>query len=172
VGGGEVDHQSDGGTLVGRPLDSEPPGGTLLLIPHPGDPHAWEQVAGRDGLLPGPGAPLLVENTLGRRLERFEPFQPPRVRMYVCGPTPYDYTHIGHARVFVAFDGIKRYLSLRGYDVFHIQNITDIDDKIINRARDEGVSWREIADRYTRDYLSNLEALGISTRGSPTIYTR
>ena len=114
-------------------------------------------------------ARILVRNTLGRRLEAFEPFNPPRVRMYVCGPTPYDYTHIGHARTFVAFDGIKRYLSLRGYDVFHIQNITDIDDKIINKAREEGVSWREISDRYTRDYLEMLEALSIRVDVHPRV---
>ena len=104
---------------------------------------------------------IMVRNTLGRRFELFEPFSPPRVRMYVCGPTPYDYTHIGHARTFVAFDGIKRYLSLRGYDVFHIQNITDIDDKIINRAKEEGISWRDVSEKYTRDYLEQLEALRI-----------
>ena len=112
---------------------------------------------------------LLVRNTLGRRLERFEPWNPPRVRMYVCGPTPYDYTHIGHARTFVAFDAIKRYLSLRGYDVLHIQNITDIDDKIIRRSRELGVSWREVADRYTRDYLEQLEALRIRVDVHPRV---
>ncbi len=115
--------------------------------------------------LPG----IVVRNTLGRRLEVFEPFEPPRVRMYVCGPTPYDYTHVGHAKTFVAFDGIKRYLRLRGYDVFHIQNITDIDDKIINKAAETGRSWREIADYYTRDYLEQLEALKVKVDVHPRV---
>ncbi|MCE4625439.1 MAG: cysteine--tRNA ligase [Desulfurococcales archaeon] len=112
---------------------------------------------------------IYVRNTLGRRIERFTPFQPPHVKMYVCGPTPYDYTHIGHARTFVAFDGIKRYLSLRGYDVLHIQNITDIDDKIIRRSHEEGISWREVADKYTRDYLEQLEALKIKVDIHPRV---
>ncbi|MEB3817071.1 MAG: class I tRNA ligase family protein, partial [Desulfurococcales archaeon] len=89
---------------------------------------------------------IIIQNTLGRRLEVFKPFEPPLVRMYVCGPTPYDSTHIGHARTFVAFDAIKRYLKLSGYHVIHVQNITDIDDKIINKAKEEGVEWRDIAD--------------------------
>jgi len=112
---------------------------------------------------------IMVRNTLGRRLEVFEPFSPPRVRMYVCGPTPYDYSHIGHAKTFVAFDAIKRYLRLRGYDVFHIQNITDIDDKIITRAAETGRTWREVADEYTRDYLQQLEALKVRVDVHPRV---
>jgi cysteinyl-tRNA synthetase len=104
---------------------------------------------------------IRVRNTLGRRLELFEPVNPPFVSMYVCGPTPYDYTHIGHARTFTVFDAIKRYLSLRGFSVFHVQNITDIDDKIINRAREEGRGWEEVVEEYTKDYMDMLEALGI-----------
>lgn len=112
---------------------------------------------------------IRVRNTLGRRIEEFEPFNPPLVKMYVCGPTPYDYTHIGHARSFVAFDGIKRYLQLRGYDVYHIQNITDIDDKIINKSRETGKSWREIAYTYTRDYLEALKQLRIRIDVHPRV---
>jgi len=89
--------------------------------------------------------------------------------MYVCGPTVYDYSHLGHARTYVAFDVIKRYLMLKGYDVIHVQNITDIDDKIINRAREEGVSWREIADRFTKDYLEGLEKLNIHVHIHPRV---
>ena len=77
---------------------------------------------------------IRVRNTFGNKLELFKPFKQGLVRMYVCGPTVYDYMHIGHARTYVAFDAIKRYLQLRGYNVVHVQNITDIDDKIINRA--------------------------------------
>lgn len=116
-------------------------------------------------LLPG----IKVLNTLGRRLEDFEPFEPPKVGMYVCGPTVYDETHIGHLRTFVAFDGIKRYLRLRGYDVIHVQNITDIDDKIINRAREEGRDWREIADHYTRDYLDVISQVGVRIHFHPRV---
>ncbi len=104
---------------------------------------------------------IRVFNTLGRCIETFETLQPGLVRMYVCGPTVYDYTHLGHARTYVAFDAIKRYLALRGYNVVHVQNITDIDDKIINRAREEGVDWRVIVERYTRDYMEMLEKLKI-----------
>lgn len=112
---------------------------------------------------------IRVLNTLGRRLEFFEPFNSPMVNMYVCGPTPYDYTHIGHARTFVAFDAIKRYLNLRGFSVFHVQNITDIDDKIINRAREEGRSWEDVVNEYTRDYLEMLEALKIRIDVHPRV---
>ncbi|MEM0307642.1 MAG: class I tRNA ligase family protein, partial [Thermofilaceae archaeon] len=84
------------------------------------------------------------------------PVHPRRVSIYVCGPTVYDYTHVGHARTYVAFDTIKRYLRLLGYDVLHVQNITDIDDKIIRRSSEEGRSWNEVADTYTRDYLDAL----------------
>ena len=112
---------------------------------------------------------LYVYNTLTRSLERFEPVTPGLARMYVCGPTVYDYTHIGHARTYVAFDVIKRYLRLRGYDVFCVQNITDIDDKIINRAREEGVDWRVIAEEYTKDYLEALDKLNIRVDLHPRV---
>ncbi len=112
---------------------------------------------------------LRVYNTLTRRYEVFEPITPGIVRMYVCGPTVYDYSHLGHARTYVAFDIIKRYLMLKGYDVIHVQNITDIDDKIINRAREEGVSWSEIADRFTKDYLESLEKLNIHVHIHPRV---
>ena len=112
---------------------------------------------------------LRVYNTLTRRYEVFEPITPGIVKMYVCGPTVYDYSHLGHARTYVAFDVIKRYLMLKGYDVIHVQNITDIDDKIINRAREEGVSWREIADRFTKDYLEGLEKLNIHVHIHPRV---
>jgi len=112
---------------------------------------------------------LQVFNTLGRRLETFEPVNPGRVSIYVCGPTVYDYTHLGHARTYIAFDVIKRYLRLTGYDVFHIQNITDIDDKIIKRAAEERTSWKEIADTYTKDYLDALSKLNIKVDLHPRV---
>jgi len=112
---------------------------------------------------------LRVYNTLSRRLEVFSPLNPGTVLMYVCGPTVYDYTHVGHARTYVAFDVIKRYLRLKGYDVVHVQNITDIDDKIIRRSREEGRSWREVADEFTRDYLEVLEKLNIKVDLHPRV---
>ncbi|MEM3137684.1 MAG: cysteine--tRNA ligase, partial [Thermofilaceae archaeon] len=72
---------------------------------------------------------LRIYNTLSKKIEPFEPVKPDSVSMYVCGPTVYDFTHLGHARTYVAFDVVKRYLKLLGFDVFHTQNITDIDDK-------------------------------------------
>ena len=111
--------------------------------------------------------PIKVYNTLSRRLEVFDPFDPPRVGLYVCGPTVYDYTHVGHARTYVAFDVIKRFLKLKGFEVVHVQNITDIDDKIINRASKEGVGWREIAETYTKDYLDALRKLRIEVDFHP-----
>ncbi|HDN75914.1 MAG TPA: cysteine--tRNA ligase, partial [Acidilobales archaeon] len=112
---------------------------------------------------------LRVYNTLTRRYEVFESLTPGLVKMYVCGPTVYDYTHLGHARTYVAFDIIKRYLMLKGYDVIHVQNITDIDDKIINRAKEEGVSWRDIADKYLKDYMDALDKLNIKVHLHPRV---
>ena len=112
---------------------------------------------------------LRIYNTLTRRVEEFTPLTPGIVKSYFCGPTVYDYTHLGHVRAYVAFDFIKRYMMLKGYDFIHVQNITDLDDKIIKRARDEGKSWREIADYYTRDYLEVLKALNIEVNIHPRV---
>lgn len=112
---------------------------------------------------------IKLYNTLSRKEEVFEPTTPPMVKIYFCGPTVYDYTHLGHIRSYLALDFIKRYLLLRGYDVIHVQNITDIDDKIIRRAEDEGVTWKDIADRYTQDYLEVLQSLGIKVDIHPRV---
>ncbi len=112
---------------------------------------------------------IRIFNTLTKSLEVFEPLNPPIVKAYFCGPTVYDYTHIGHIRAYLAFDFIKRYLVLRGYDVIHVQNITDIDDKIIKRANEEGVSWKDIADRYIKDYLEVMEKLKIKIDIHPRV---
>ena len=106
---------------------------------------------------------LEVYNTLTRKKTPFVPREDRRVQLFVCGPTVYDYSHIGHARTYIAFDVIARYLRYRGYDVFYLQNITDIDDKIIHRALKEEVSWKEIADRYTKAYLEDMQALRITS---------
>jgi len=112
---------------------------------------------------------VYVYNTLTRKTEVFEPFSPGRVQMYVCGPTVYDYSHLGHARTYVAFDVIKRYLVLKGYDVIHVQNITDIDDKIIKRAKRENREWSEIVETYTKDYLDALSKLNIKVDIHPRV---
>ncbi|MGB9831700.1 cysteine--tRNA ligase [Fervidicoccus sp.] len=104
---------------------------------------------------------IKIYNTLTRQIEEFVSSEEGIVKMYVCGPTVYDYSHIGHARTYISFDAIKKYFQLRGYKVIHVQNITDIDDKIIKRANQEGKSWKEIADFYTEDYINAIEKLRI-----------
>ncbi|TRM80062.1 arginine--tRNA ligase, partial [Sulfolobus sp. A20-N-F6] len=81
---------------------------------------------------------IKIFNTLGRTLEEFKPVERNVVKMYVCGPTVYDFIHIGHGRTFVVYDAISRYLRLRGYTVIRVQNITDIDDKIIKKSQETG----------------------------------
>lgn len=104
---------------------------------------------------------MKLYNTLTRQLEKFEPLEDNHVKMYVCGPTVYDYFHIGNARPFIVFDAFHRYLEYLGYDVTFAQNITDVDDKIINKAAAEGVSSQEIAEQYTQAYWEDLERLNI-----------
>jgi len=91
----------------------------------------------------------------------FEPLDPPTVKMYVCGPTVYDLSHLGHARTYIAFDVIRRYLEFLGYSVIYVVNITDVEDKIIKRAQEKGVSPFEIAEEYTKEYFKDIEALQI-----------
>ncbi|MCY0860351.1 MAG: cysteine--tRNA ligase [Sulfolobaceae archaeon] len=112
---------------------------------------------------------IKVFNTLGRRLEDFKSIEPGIVKMYVCGPTVQDYIHIGHGRTFVAFDAIVRYLKLRGYTVIRVQNITDIDDKIIKKAQETKKDWKEIADYYANDYLSSINQLNIEIDFHPRV---
>ncbi len=102
-----------------------------------------------------------IYNTLTRSKEELKPGAPPLVTFYVCGPTVYDYIHIGNARVFIVFDVVRRYLEYRGYDVKLIQNYTDIDDKMINRANEQGITVKELADRYIRAYEEDVSALGV-----------
>jgi len=104
---------------------------------------------------------LVVYNTLTRRKEPFKPLNKGEVRMYVCGPTVYDSCHLGHARSVVAFDVIRRYLEYKGYRVRYIQNFTDIDDKMIKRANEEGVTVAELAARYIREYFEDFDQLGV-----------
>ncbi len=104
---------------------------------------------------------MRVHNTLTRRKEEFVTRDPGRVAMYVCGPTVYNHIHIGNARTFLTFDVIRRYFAYRGFGVVFVQNITDVDDKIINRAAEEGRSAAEVAEEYSEAFLEAMTALGI-----------
>ncbi|MBI3754308.1 MAG: cysteine--tRNA ligase [Deltaproteobacteria bacterium] len=105
--------------------------------------------------------PLRIYNSLSRRKETFQPAKNGEVTMYVCGPTVYDLSHIGHARSAVAFDVIYRHLKYKGFTVKYTRNYTDIDDKIINRANKDGVSWKEIAEKYIKAFDEDMAALGV-----------
>jgi cysteinyl-tRNA synthetase len=105
--------------------------------------------------------PLRIYNTLTGKKEEFVPQTPGKVSMYVCGVTVYDHCHIGHARANVVFDVVYRYLRHIGYDVTYVRNYTDVDDKIINRANREGVDFREITERFIREFDRDMNALGI-----------
>ena len=104
---------------------------------------------------------LKVYNTMTRKKEEFVPQEPGKVGMYVCGVTPYNHPHIGNARPFVTWDVIKRYFRKRGFEVKHIQNFTDMDDKIIKAANTEGVSWQVITDRYIKGYFEAMDKLNV-----------
>ncbi|ACP44387.1 cysteinyl-tRNA synthetase [Sulfolobus islandicus Y.G.57.14] len=112
---------------------------------------------------------IRIYNSLGRKLEEFNTINPNLVKMYVCGPTVYDYVHIGHGRTFVVFDAISRYLRLKGYTVIRVQNITDIDDKIIKKSQDTGKDWNEIVNYYTKDYLDMLSQLKVKIDIHPRV---
>ncbi len=106
---------------------------------------------------------LRLYNTLSRTKEDFTPLQGRRVKMFVCGITPYDDTHLGHARTYVAFDIIARHLKRRGYSLFYLQNVTDVDDRILARAPEAEVPWDELGDRYFADYLRLMGALNVTS---------
>jgi cysteinyl-tRNA synthetase len=112
---------------------------------------------------------LHIYNSLTRRKEPFVPIEPGKVRMYVCGMTVYDYCHLGHARVLVVFDLVVRWLRARGYDVTYVRNITDIDDKIIQRARDNGEEVGALTARFIRAMHEDADALGV---GRPDLEPR
>lgn len=104
---------------------------------------------------------LQIFNTLTRTKEPFHEINPGHVNMYVCGPTVYNYIHIGNARSVVAFDTIRRYLEYRGYDVNYVSNFTDVDDKMINAAKKEGITVPELADRYIAAFYEDTAALNV-----------
>ena len=104
---------------------------------------------------------LSIYNTLSRRQEQFTTVEPGKVKMYCCGMTVYDYCHLGHARTCIVWDVVRRYLQFIGYDVRYIQNFTDIDDKILKRAREENSSMEVVAERYIQAYFEDMSRLGI-----------
>jgi cysteinyl-tRNA synthetase len=105
--------------------------------------------------------PIFVYNTLSRHKEEFKPMEAGKVKMYVCGVTPYNHPHIGNARPFVTWDVIRRFFEHEGYDVLHVQNFTDVDDKIINTANKEGVQWFDICNRYIDSYFEVMDKLNV-----------
>ncbi len=104
---------------------------------------------------------FVIYNTLTQKKEEFNPINPPDVRMYVCGITPYSDAHLGHARCYVVFDTLKRYLKYSGYNVKYVQNITDIDDKIINKSRETGDSPEEISSKYFENFKLCMKNLNV-----------
>lgn len=105
---------------------------------------------------------MKILNTLSGQKEEFIPLRDNKAGMFVCGPTVYDQTHIGHARTYIIFDIIAKYLRYRGYKVKFLMNITDIEDKIIDRAKKEGKSWKEVAEFYEKDFMDDIKNLGIN----------
>lgn len=104
---------------------------------------------------------MKVYNTLTRKKEEFIPMEEGKVRMYVCGPTVYNYIHIGNARPMITFDTVRRFFEYKGYEVNYVSNFTDVDDKIIKKALEEGVSAQEISERYIQSVKEDMEALNI-----------
>lgn len=104
---------------------------------------------------------MRIYNTLTRKKEEFVPMDKDNVKMYSCGPTVYDYFHIGNARPFIIFDTMRRYLEYIGYKVTFVQNFTDIDDKMIKRANEEGITVKELGDRFVAEYYKDAESIGV-----------
>lgn len=104
---------------------------------------------------------MQLYNTFSGKKQEFTTVEPGKVRMYACGPTVYNFFHVGNARCFVVFDMLRRYFEYRGYEVRFVQNFTDIDDKVIRRANEEGVSYSDIAARYIDEYFTDAKGLGV-----------
>ncbi len=108
-------------------------------------------------------AEIKIYNTLSRKKEVFKPLKSGKVNMFVCGPTVYDSSHLGHAKTYIQFDVIVRILKQAGYKVFYLQNITDIDDKIIDRAQRENKDWKEIKKQYEKSYKEDMKELNVTS---------
>ena len=107
--------------------------------------------------------PLKLYNTLTRKKEEFKPIRDKKVNLFVCGITPYDYAHIGHAKTYVQFDIIVKYLRYSGYKVFYLQNVTDLDDKIIQRAAEKKIMPIDLARNFEKEYYADMKALGVDS---------
>lgn len=105
---------------------------------------------------------MRIYNTLSQKKEEFIPIEEGKVRMYVCGPTVYSYIHIGNARPIIVFDTFRRYMEYKGYDVNYVTNFTDVDDKIIKRAIEEGIDTREVSENYIKEAYRDMEALNVN----------
>ena len=126
-------------------------------------PHIWRLLYNfmtKKLLIDGP-IHVKIYNTLSGRKEEFIPFIKNEVKMYACGVTVYDHCHIGHARSAIVFDVMRKYFQHKGFQVTYVRNFTDIDDKIINRARQEGIPWDAVARKYTAEYYSDMDRLGV-----------
>ena len=106
---------------------------------------------------------LKLYNTLTRKKENFKPIKDNEVKMFVCGPTVYDYSHLGHAKTYIQFDLIAKYLRWKGYKLFYLENITDIDDKIIKKAKSEKISWKKVRDLYEEYFLEDMKKLNVNS---------
>src|SRR3989344_1368905 len=107
--------------------------------------------------------PIKLFNTLTKKKETFKPSKGKNVKMFVCGITPYDFAHIGHAKTYVQFDVIVKYLEYRGYEIFYLQNVTDIDDNIIDRAKEKNVKPLDLARNFEKEYLQDMQSLGVNS---------
>ncbi|HDG68281.1 MAG TPA: cysteine--tRNA ligase, partial [candidate division Zixibacteria bacterium] len=104
---------------------------------------------------------LRFYNTMSKQIEVFEPLNPPKVGMYTCGPTVYDYAHIGNFRAYVWEDLLQRYLEFKGYEVTRVMNITDVDDKTIRRSRELGIPLEEYTAKYKKAFFEDIDTLNI-----------
>src|SRR5690554_6065169 len=102
---------------------------------------------------------MYIYNSLTNKKEIFKTLEPNKIKMYVCGPTVYNYIHIGNARPVIFFDVVKRYFEHRGYKVTYVSNVTDVDDRIINKAKEEKVNEKEVAKKYKNAFLNNVKEL-------------
>lgn len=104
---------------------------------------------------------MILYNSLTKTKEEFQPLDGKTVKIYACGPTVYDFSHVGHARVYIVWDVIQRYLRFKGYDVIYARNVTDVDDKIINKAKTLGVSPEAVARKFLYEFWHDMNALNI-----------
>jgi len=105
---------------------------------------------------------MKIYDTLSQKIREFHPLEDNKVKMYVCGPTVYDFPHLGHARCYITWDVVSRYLRFKGYDVTYVRNVTDVDDKIINRAKENGITPKELAEKYYKEFQKAMKALNVA----------